>query len=167
MGAAEQSAGAAWEAWCAGQHRAAVAAGWLVWVDHYGPEVRHLRQGAYRIVGKAPPDYLGQLAGGRILVVEAKRRGGRLILGGDSRDAIEEHQMRRLRETERGGGLALVLVAFERAAGVTRYAAPWSAVDAAARRPRGGAWPSIGPEDLDGWQCVSPCYLARWAGVGR
>ena len=43
---------------------AARAAGWIVWVDHYGPEVRHIVRGRYKIVGPAPPDYLRQLRAG-------------------------------------------------------------------------------------------------------
>ena len=77
---AAQSSGAAFEAWVDGQHRVAKAAGHLVWVDHYGPEVQHLSGGAVRVVGHAPPDYLGQLRGGRVVFVEAKRRTGRLAI---------------------------------------------------------------------------------------
>jgi len=161
MGHAEQTSGAAWEAWCDGQHRAAMALGLLVWVDHYGPEVRHLRQGAHRIVGKAPPDYLGMMRGGRLLAVEAKRRTGRLAIEGNTRDAIERHQRDRLAEVEHGGGLGLVLVEFVRADGVHRFAAPWSVVAAAARSPMGGAR-SVGPEDLRGWEVDPRCYLARF-----
>lgn len=157
--AAAQSSGAAFEAWCDEQHRAARAAGWLVWVDHYGPEVRHIVRGRYKIVGPAPPDYLGQLRGGRTLLVEAKRRTGRLLIEGDDRDAILPHQATRLALAEAGGGAALVLVEFIRADGVTRCAAPWSAVVAAARSPRGGPR-SVGPEDLTPWLAATPCYLA-------
>jgi hypothetical protein len=170
MGHAEQTSGAAWEAWCDGQHCAAKVLGILVWVDHYGPEVRHLRSGAYKIVGKAPPDYLGMMHGGRTLAVEAKRRTGRLVIEpkprhkgtGPDRDAIEPHQAARLAEVERGGGLGLVLVEFVRADGAHRFAAPWSVVAAAARSPMGGPR-SVGPEDLRGWGVDPRCYLARFA----
>jgi hypothetical protein len=169
MGAAEQTSGAAWEAWCDGQHLAAMALGILADIDHYGPEVRHLRQGAYRIVGKAPPDYLGMLVGGRHLAVEAKRRKNRLVVEpkprrkGDppDRDAIEPHQAARLAKVEAGGGLALVLVEFVRASGVSRFVAPWSVEVAAARSPMGGAR-SVGPEDLRGWEVDARCYLSRF-----
>ena len=43
------------------------------------------------IDGKAPPDYIGILRGGRALVVEAKRRTGRLRRD-DARDGIPAHQ---------------------------------------------------------------------------
>ena len=116
--AAAQSSGAAFEAWVDGQHRVAKAAGHLVWVDHYGPEVQHLSGGAVRVVGHAPPDYLGQLRGGRVVLVEAKRRTGRLAIEGTDRDAIIPHQAARLADAEAGGAVSLVLVEFERAAGV-------------------------------------------------
>jgi hypothetical protein len=160
--AAAQSSGAAFEAWVDGQHRVAKAAGHLVWVDHYGPEVQHLSGGAVRVVGHAPPDYLGQLRGGRVVLVEAKRRTGRLLIEGTDRDAIIPHQAARLADAEAGGAVSLVLVEFERAAGVERYAAPWSAVVAAAHRPRGGAHRSVGPLDLSAWRVTTPCYLTPW-----
>lgn len=154
-----QAEGAAFEDWVDSQHAYALAAGWLSWVDHYGPAVRHLADGSVRVVGKAPPDYLGQLAGGRTLLVEAKRRTKRLELEGDDRAAIRPHQATRLAEAEAAGAVALVLVEFVRADGVTRCAAPWSAVVAAARSPRGGPR-SVGPEDLAPWLAATPCYLA-------
>lgn len=160
--AAAQSSGAAFEAWVDGQHRAARAAGWLVWVDHYGPEVRHVVRGRYKIVGKAPPDYIGQLRGGRTLLVEAKRRQKRMLIEGDDRDAIAPHQSARLAEAEDGGALALVVVEFIRAAGVERFAAPWSAIVASAHRPRGGEHRSVGPLDLAPWRVTTACYLAPW-----
>ena len=160
--AAAQSSGAAFQAWCDGQHRAARTAGWIVWVDHYGPEVRHIVRGRYKIVGPAPPDYLGQLRGGRTLLVEAKRRTGRLLIEGDDRDAILPHQADRLAEAEAGGAVALVLVEFERASGVERYAAPWSAVVTAATTPRGGRHRSVGPVELAAWRVTTACYLAPW-----
>lgn len=162
-----QAAGGGFEAWCDAQHGAARALGWLVWVDHYGPAVQFLGGGGARVVGKAPPDYLGQLRGGRTLIVEAKRRTGRLALGGDGRDAIKAHQAERLAEAEAGGALALVLVEFERAGGAERFAAPWSAVARAATSPRGAAVPSVGPVELAPWRVVTPCYLAPWMEVSR
>ena len=160
--AAAQSSGAAFQAWCDEQHRAARTAGWLVWVDHYGPEVRHIVRGRYKIVGRAPPDYLGQIRGGRTLLVEAKRRTGRLLIEGDGRDAILPHQAERLAEAEAGGAVALVLVEFERAAGVERYAAPWSAVVTAATTPCSGRHRSVGPVVLAAWRVRHSCYLAPW-----
>jgi len=157
-----QAEGAAFEDWVDSQHAYALAAGWLSWVDHYGPAVRHLADGSVRVVGKAPPDYLGQLAGGRTLLVEAKRRTGRLELEGDDRAAIRPHQATRLALAEAGGGAALVLVEFIRADGVTRCAAPWSAVVAAARSPRGGRHRSVGPVELAAWRVRHSCYLAPW-----
>lgn len=163
--AAAQSSGAAFEAWVDGQHRVAKAAGHLVWVDHYGPEVQHLSGGAVRVVGHAPPDYLGQLRGGRVVLVEAKRRTGRLAIEGTDRDAIIPHQAARLAEAEAGGGLALVLVEFVRAAGAERYAAPWSAVVAAATTPRGAVRRSVGPLELAAWRVQHDCYLAPFVGA--
>jgi hypothetical protein len=165
-GRAAQISGETFEGWCDGQHEAAKARGWLSWVDHYGPAVQHLSGGAVRVVGHAPPDYVGQLRGGRALLVEAKRRTGRLAIGGDGRDAIRPHQVTRLAEAEAGGGLALVLVEFVRAAGVDRYAAPWSAVVRAATAPRGAAVPSVGPVELAPWRVVGGCYLEPFMGGG-
>lgn len=160
-----QAAGGGFEAWCDAQHGAARALGWLVWVDHYGPAVQFLGGGGARVVGKAPPDYLGQLRGGRTLIVEAKRRTGRLALGGDGRDAIKAHQAERLAEAEAGGGLALVLVEFVRAAGVERFAAPWSVVAAVATTPRGAVRRSVGPLELAAWRVQHDCYLAPFVGA--
>lgn len=160
-----QAAGGGFEAWCDAQHGAARALGWLVWVDHYGPAVQFLGGSGARVVGKAPPDYLGQLRGGRTLIVEAKHRTGRLALGGDGRDAIKAHQAARLAEAEAGGGLALVLVEFVRAAGVERFAAPWSVVAAVATTPRGAVRRSVGPLELAAWRVQHDCYLAPFVGA--
>ena len=158
QGKTAQAEGAAFEDWCGAQHAYAVAARWLAWVDHYGPAVQHLSGGVVRVVGAAPPDYLGQLRGGRTLVVEAKRRTHRLAVEGEDREAIRPHQATRLALAEQHGAVALVLVEFVRAAGPVRCAAPWSAVVAAARSPRGGPR-SVGPEDLTPWIAATPCYL--------
>jgi hypothetical protein len=160
-----QAAGGGFEAWCDAQHGAARALGWLVWVDHYGPAVQFLGGSGARVVGKAPPDYLGQLRGGRTLIVEAKRRTHRLAIEGDDREAIRPHQAARLAEAEAGGGLALVLVEFVRAAGAERYAAPWSAVVAAATTPRGAVRRSVGPLELAAWRVQHDCYLAPFVGA--
>ena len=95
-------------------------------------------------------------------MVEAKRRTGRLLIEGDDRDAILPHQADRLAEAELGGALALVVVEFERAAGVERYATPWSAVVTAATTPRGGRHRSVGPVELAAWRVRHSCYLAPW-----
>lgn len=164
-GRAAQVAGEAFENWCDAQHAAARARGWLAWIDHYGPEVQRLSGGAVRVVGHAPPDYIGQLRGGRTLIVEAKRRTHRLAIEGDDREAIRPHQAARLAEAEAGGGLALVLVEFVRAAGAERYAAPWSAVVAAATTPRGAVRRSVGPLELAAWRVQHDCYLAPFVGA--
>lgn len=164
QGKTAQAEGGAFEDWMEAQHAWALAAGWLAWVDHYGPAVRHLPDGTVRVVGKAPPDYLGQLKGGRVVLVEAKRRTKRLELEGEDRAAIRPHQARRLAEAEAGGGLALVVVEFVRAAGVTRHAVPWSEILRAGTRPRGGRL-SVGPDDVARWRIVTPCYLAPWMGA--
>ena len=85
--AAAQSSGAAFRAWCDEQHCAARAAGWIVGRPLRPRGAAH-RASRYKIVGPAPPDHLGQLRGGRVLMVEAKRRTGRLLIEGDDRDAI-------------------------------------------------------------------------------
>ncbi len=164
-GRTAQAVGGAFEDWCDAQHAAARARGWLAWVDHYGPAVQFLGGSGARVVGKAPPDYLGQLRGGRTLIVEAKHRTGRLALGGDGRDAIKAHQAARLAEAEAGGGLALVLVEFVRAAGVERFAAPWSVVAAVATTPRGAVRRSVGPLELAAWRVQHDCYLAPFVGA--
>lgn len=164
--ASARAAGDAFEAWVEHQHRLARRAGVLAMVNHFGPPVVFTGPGECHPVGVAPPDYVGLLRGGRYLVVEAKHRCGRLAIGGSDRDAIAPHQVAYLAAAEAAGALAMVVVSFERAAGVTRYAVPWSKVVEAARSPRGGAL-SIGPEDVCGWEVSEPHYLARFAGGGE
>lgn len=162
-GRSANASGDAFEAWVEHQHRVAKRMGVLALVDHFGPPVDFTAPGECHPVGKAPPDYVGVLQGGRSLVVEAKHRGDRLEIGGDSRRAIAPHQVAYLAAAEAAGALALLVVSFERAAGVSRFAVPWSEAVAAARSPRGGDL-SLGPEDLRGWEVRDPHYLVRWVG---
>ena len=138
---------------------AALALGILVRVGHYGPAatITGKRDARGRLLaaidGKAPPDYLGILRGGRALVVEAKRRTGRLRRD-DSREGIPAHQAAWLDAADRCGALALVVVEFVRAAGATRYAVPWGEI------PWEGD--SVGPSALAPWRVQGELYLARW-----
>lgn len=164
------ASGEAFEAWVEAQHEAAKLTGLLARVDHFGPRVVFVGGGECRVVGLAPPDYIGTLRGGRTLAVEAKHRGGRLKIGGDDRDAIAPHQVKYLSEVGNAGALALLVVGFTRANGETRFAVPWSvavkaakAVKGDGRNARAGVL-TLGPEDLAGWEARSPHYLVRFVG---
>ena len=158
-GIAARASGDTLEHWLDAQHEAALALGILVRVGHYGPAatITGKRDARGRLLaaidGKAPPDYLGILRGGRALVVEAKRRTGRLRRD-DSREGIPAHQAAWLDAADRCGALALVVVEFVRAAGATRYAVPWGEI------PWEGD--SVGPSALAPWRVQGELYLARW-----
>lgn len=161
---AARASGDTLETWLDAQHRAALAAGVLVRVGHYGPAavVTGKRDARGRLLaaieGTAPPDYLGILRGGRALVVEAKRRTGRLRCD-DGREGIAAHQREWLDAAHRSGALALVVVEFVRAAGATRYAVPWGDVP--------WAGDSVGPVELAPWRIGAGVYLSRWTGGAR
>lgn len=156
---AARASGDTLERWLDAQHAAAIAMGVLVRVGHYGPASTITGKRDHRgrllaaIDGKAPPDYIGILRGGRALVVEAKRRTGRLRRDGE-RDGIPAHQREWLDDADRAGALALVVVEFVRAAGVTRYAVPWGEI------PWEGY--SVGPDALAPWRVNAGLYLAPW-----
>ena len=155
-----RASGDSLEQWLDAQHTAALAAGILVRVGHYGPasvitgKRDHRGRLLAAINGVAPPDYLGIMRGGRALVVEAKRRTGRLHRD-DGRDGIPAHQREWLDAADRSGALALVVVEFVRAAGVTRHAVPWGEI------PWEGD--SVGPAALTPWRVAGGLYLAPWA----
>ena len=169
---AARTSGASLESWLAAEHDAMRATG-LADVVKVGPPSEVTRVGRrilYVATGSAPPDYLGTLAGGRAVVIEAKRRPGRLhrdrrqVVDGvrrECRDGIEDHQREALAAWERLGALALVVVEFRRAAGVTRHAVPWSALESLWAGDGGAR--SVGPKELAAWTIGEGAYLARWA----
>lgn len=171
---AARTSGASLESWLAAEHDAMRAAG-LADVVKVGPPSEATRVGRrilYVATGPAPPDYLGTLAGGRAVAVEAKRRAGRLhrdrwqVVDGvrrENRDGIEDHQREALATWDRAGALALIVVEFRRAGGVTRHAVPWSALEGLWAGADGGAR-SVGPKELAAWTIGEGAYLARWCG---
>lgn len=170
-GAAARTSGASLEAWLAAAHDAMRAEG-VADVAKVGPPTEPTRIGRrilYRATGAAPPDYLGTLAGGRAVAVEAKRRAGRLrrdrwrVVDGrrvEDRDGIEDHQREALAAWERLGAVALVVVEFRRAKATTRHAVPWAALEAAWVERDGVR--SVGPHELAAWVVDGRAYLARW-----
>lgn len=175
------------EAWVEDHHVRAVedlglaAAIWKVgapWVPHVvGGRLARDRRGRVlgAVVDVAPPDYLGVLDDGRALVVEAKRRSGRLARdaanddGTENRAAIETHQTDDLTKVAATDALSLVVVTFVRSRARQTYevrvAVPWSILATRWRSPGGGGL-SVGPEDLDDWRVTSDCYLARFVPAG-
>jgi hypothetical protein len=173
QGARAQASGAAWEAWLTAQHQLAEHLGIVHWIRKVGPpstahvvggRVQHDARGRMlaAVTGTALPDYVGVLRGGRALVVEAKRRTGRLHADPAHRDGIAAHQQAILRATSAAGGVALVVVEFVRASGPTRFAVPWERLEERWTCVRGGPR-SVGPTELAG--CDVPpwgCYLQRF-----
>lgn len=184
QGASAHASGEGWEAWLSTQHALAVTAGLVAWVEKVGaPTQPHLADGRAQfdargrlvsvVTGTAPTDYLGVLADGRGLVVEAKRRRGRLTRdrerpdGSEDRSGIARHQRELLDSAHRVGALALVVVEFERARGAVRCAVPWGELGARWTSVRGGAL-SVGPEELEDWRLADgTLYLARFVGGER
>lgn len=184
QGASADAVGKGWEAWLSAQHNLSVAAGLVAWVEKVGaPTQPHLADGRAQfdtrgrlvsvVTGLAPTDYLGVLADGRGLVVEAKRRAGRLARdrerpdGSEDRAGIARHQRELLDSAHRAGALALVVVEFERARGPVRCAVPWGELAARWTSVRGGAL-SVGPEDLGDWHIADGAlYLARFVRGAR
>lgn len=180
---AADASGKLGEAWVEDHHVRAVedlkiaAAIWKVgapWVPHVvAGKLARDRRGRVlgAVVDVAPPDYLGVLDDGRALVVEAKRRTGRLARdaanddGTENRSAIETHQADDLTRVSATDALSLVVVTFVRskhkASYEVRVAVPWSILGSRWRSPGGGAL-SVGPEDLDDWRVTSDCYLDRF-----
>ena len=187
QGAHAHAAGEGWEAWLCAQHTLSVTAGLVAWVEKVGaPTQPHLAGGRAQfdargrlvsvVTGTAPPDYLGVLADGRGLVVEAKRRSGRLVRdrerpdGSEDRAGIAQHQRELLDRAHRVGALALVVVEFLRAEGPVRCAVPWGELASRWTSVRGGAL-SVGPDELADWRIADgELYLARFVrarGGGR
>lgn len=186
-GRAANDAGRSWESWVAAQHDRALELGLVTRLDHVGPptaphvvagRVTRDRRGrlVVVVVGKAPPDYLGTLADGRSLAIEAKHRRGRLSapLTDDELarhvedvDAIERHQADYLSDVDRAGGVALVVVGFARSRDrrpvEVHVAVPWRVLATRWTSPRGGR-PSVGPEELTDWIVDDDCdcYLRRF-----
>jgi hypothetical protein len=127
------------------------------------------------VIDLAPPDYLGILDDGRGLVVEVKRRQGRLVRdatndnGTENRAAIETHQAEDLARVATTCALSLVVVTFvrseKRQSYEVRVAVPWTILASRWRSPAGGAL-SVGPEDLDDWRVEGDCYLERFVLAG-
>lgn len=184
-GRAAHAAGRKGETWVDKHHVAAIERGLAVQIDHVGPPTEpdlvdgrsHFdRRGrlVVVVVGVAPPDYIGCLAGGRFFAAEAKHRRARLNApltdeeirrGVPDRNAVPRHQAEYLDRVTAAGGLALAVPTFVRTSGGRSYevrvAAPWRVVVARWRSPRGGR-PGVGPEDLEDF-IVDPrsdCYLA-------
>lgn len=184
-GKAASLSGKAGESWVETHHRRAVEAGLVARIDHVGPPTQtHVVNGKAQrdargrhvvvCVGVAPPDYLGCLADGRMLAVEAKRRHGRLHaplsddeLAEHVEDlaALERHQAEYLADVARHGAVALVVCAFVRRhqgrEHEVRVAVPWRELGDRWRSPKGGRI-SVGPEDLDDWIADPDCYLRRF-----
>lgn len=186
-GRAANDAGTTWEAWVGAQHDRALELGLAARLDHVGPptaphvvagRVTRDRRGRLVVVvtGLAPPDYLGTLADGRSVAIEAKHRRGRLAapLTDDELarhvedvDAIERHQADYLSDVASAGGLALVVVGFARSRArkpiEVRAAVPWAVLAQRWTSPRGGR-PSVGPEELAEYLLDDncDCYLARF-----
>ena len=181
--ATAHASGEGWEAWIEAQHAEAVALGLVAWVVKAGrPSEPHISGGKAQYdrrgrlllaaTGDAPPDFLGVLSDGRVLVVEAKRRTGRLSASTapEHRAGIPEHQQDRLARAARAGGLALLAVEFvrERKSGdvVTRHFVPWQVIPWASGTTSGAAR-TVGPEELRPWEWKGGNYLAAWVEASR
>lgn len=152
------------EDWLTGWHELLVARDRLAWMEHFGPATRMVRgedgKVAPRIVGVAPPDFLGQIAGGRVIAVEAKSRSARLYRDDPPgpRRGIAKHQQRFLARVAEFGGVALLAVEFRREGlAPLRCVIPWTRVP---WQDVAGGGPSIGPADPDvlAW-AVAPAAL--------
>lgn len=185
-GRAANRSGREGEAWIEEHHRRAIDEGLAKRVTHVGaPWVPHVVAGRVardrrgRVLGAvvdvAPPDFLGVLSDGRALIVEAKRRTGRLHapltdeeLAEHVEDvaAIERHQADYLDDVCEVA-LALVVVTFVRSENRVpyelRFAVPWVVLRGLWVSPRGGR-PSVGPEELVMWRAAPGRYLSRWVG---
>lgn len=107
-------------------------------------------------------DYRGLLRGSVPIVVEAKNAGrGRLRLIDDGRprfDGVKRHQAAALTRCLKLGGVALLVVRFQRAAGEATYVVPWDEVC---------DLESIGPTDVSAWpMSLRGIYFECWAKRG-
>lgn len=82
-----------------------------------------------KVVGKSTVDYVGQLAGGRFVAFDAKDCAGKRI----ELDRLQEHQLRFLTLADALGGLAFVLVRFERQRAYAVPALAWKWAEEAHR----------------------------------
>jgi penicillin-binding protein-related factor A (putative recombinase) len=102
-----------------------------------------------RLTGKSTVDYLGTLAGGRLLAIEVKSIApkigpdGRLVPQRFPFSMIEDHQVEDLEAFCSAGGAAMVIVVH----GPDLYAVPWTA---------------ICDEKAAGGKSLSPAKLAPW-----
>lgn len=105
------------EEYCAWTHAIYLRDG-LARIDRNYPESKQLRaDGWARVIGKGVCDYSGVIAGGKAVAFDAKECGRKSI----PLDALKEHQLDHLRDVDRLGGIAFVLVAFCKA---RAYAVP-------------------------------------------
>ena len=180
-GLASKRNGDSWEDFLAGQHQAAADAG-LAYLQKQEPEVAGAN-GRARRVGKSGLDYAGHVhVGGeypRALYVEAKNRGGHRLMRDrwyrdergverEDRNGIEKHQLDLMERLSAEGALVLVAVRLVRAEGELLYAVEYAALRGLWAAPRGGR-PSVGPEELAGWEMRDGApggYLSAW-GRGR
>jgi Holliday junction resolvase len=144
-----QAHGAAFETWLEASHITARTYGYVVWIEKIPTPTRMVRTktGWQAVFTKAQElvDFVGLLPNGRMLVVEAKSKIGRL-----SRTEVQPHQQRLLALCERAGGVALLAVELDH----RRFAVPWGKVPWQTLRTA----ETIGAEDLEGWEAGS-CYL--------
>jgi penicillin-binding protein-related factor A (putative recombinase) len=102
-----------------------------------------------KVVGKITVDYVGQLAGGRFVAFDAKDCAGKRI----ELERLQAHQLRFLEIAEALGGLAFVLVRFERARAYAVPAAAWRWADEAHR-----AGHAVYVEEL-GWRATGKASI--------
>lgn len=159
-----KQAGEAFEAWLAAQHRLAEHRGVLAWARAVSPRVRWVGHGAAaraKVVGDACADFLGQLADGRALVVEAKSR--RAADGPLYFTEIEPQQREQLDACARHAGVALLALEFREVDGFVltprRFVVPWPSVPWRVRKTA----QSLALEDLiacgTDWQVRADLYL--------
>lgn len=158
QGAAAHDAGQRFEDWLTAWHERMLARDELATMEHFGPATRMApapdgRGVAPRIVGRAPPDFVGQTVDGQTVVIEAKSREGRLYRHDPpgkgrpkerERRGIAAHQQRYLARTEAFGGIALLAVQLGKGDRARRYVIPWGQVPWVSVR---GGGPSIGAND--------------------
>lgn len=159
QGAVAHKSGQRFEDWLTAWHEWMLARDQLATMEHFGPATRMVpaptgRGVVPRIVGNAPPDFIGQIDDGHAIVIEAKSRAGRLYRDDPpgkgrpkerERRGIAAHQQRYLTRTARFGGLALLAVQLGEGDLVQRFVIPWQRVPWVSVRG-GGA--SLGAADL-------------------
>ena len=115
-----------------------------------------------KVIGKATVDYVGQLSGGKFVAFDAKDNAGKRV----ELERLQEHQLRFLTIAEALGGLAFVLVRFERARAYAVPAAAWRWADEAHR-----AGHEVYVEELE-WKATGKASInekemkAEWAVKG-